>query len=334
MTGGEADRRAQIAALWREAGLGAGTGLTLQPAARGGNNLVFIAEEAGRRAVAKCYFTQGAGRDRLDGEWRFLSYARDVAGAASVPAPLARDDKARIALHEFRAGRRPDGVEPGMVEQAARLLRTLNGAEATDLPLAADACFTLAEQLALIEARLARLAGAEEPASLVGRMTAYWGTLRPALIEGYAALDLSPTDELPEPERCISPSDFGFHNALAGEDGTLSFVDFEYAGWDDPAKTLCDFFLQPAVPVDEAYFEAFFATAFGGRPGAGRLRERTALLRPLFALKWCCIMLNPFLPDLAARARFAQPDGDDLNRRRERLDKAWHSFNILTGTRH
>lgn len=334
MSGGEAVWHEGIAALWRKAGLGSGAGLVLQPAARGGNNLVFIAEEAGRQAVAKCYFSKDSVRNRLDSEWRFLHYARDIAGIESVPAPLARDDAACIALHEFRTGTRPAVVDEGKVAQAAELLWQLNKNEARELPLAADACFTLEAQFALIDSRLARLAGAEQPAALLARMSEFWTGLQPALIAGYAALGLTQDEELPESERCLSPSDFGFHNTLADRDGILSFVDFEYAGLDDPAKTLCDFFLQPALPVDLAHFESFFAIAFGDRPEAERLRRRAKLLRPLFALKWCCIMLNPFLPDLAARARFAQPDEDEADRRRERLDKAWHSFNTLIGTRH
>ena len=38
-----------------------------------------------------------------------------------------------------------------------------------------------------------------------------------------------------------SPSDFGFHNILC-EDGRLNFVDFEYAGIDDLAKSARRFF--------------------------------------------------------------------------------------------
>ena len=37
-------------------------------------------------------------------------------------------------------------------------------------------------------------------------------------------------------ERTLSPSDFGFHNALKRSDGRIVFLDFEYFGWDDPAK--------------------------------------------------------------------------------------------------
>ena len=46
---------------------------------------------------------------------------------------------------------------------------------------------------------------------------------------------------------------------------------------------------------------------------------------PLFALKWCCIMLNPFLP---AAARPAAAD-DPAQHRRRQLAKAEAAFDSL-----
>src|SRR5258708_29751946 len=46
---------------------------------------------------------------------------------------------------------------------------------------------------------------------------------------------------------------FGFHNALLRPSQELCFLDFEYAGHDDPAKMVGDFFSQPAIPeIEEA----------------------------------------------------------------------------------
>ena len=56
-------------------------------------------------------------------------------------------------------------------------------------------------------------------------------------------MGLSMSAALPKETRCLSPSDFGFHNALLEATGKLRFVDFEYAGWDDPAKTGVRLFL-------------------------------------------------------------------------------------------
>ena len=44
--------------------------------------------------------------------------------------------------------------------------------------------------------------------------------------------------------------------------GSFVFIDFEYYGWDDPAKMIADFYLQPAVPVPYEYRETFFELVY------------------------------------------------------------------------
>jgi len=308
-----------IAALW-QARFGDAEGLTLTACAAGGNNRVYRAEAGGRTAAAKIYFADSRdGRDRLDAEWRFLAYA-EAAGIAAVPRPLARDAAARVALHEFCPGERPAVVDETAVEAAIALFRALNERRAeADLPAAAEACFSVAEHLALVTERLERLRTIPDDdgtgwaaRSLLGDMELFW---RDYCRDLAGRLDVE--TEIPPAERCVSPSDFGFHNALADANGSLHFIDFEYAGWDDPAKMVCDFFLQPALPVDAIHYDRFFAGTLGDWPGSERLATRAEWMRPVFALKWCCIMLNPFLPDLAARARFADPDrANDIKTRR------------------
>ena len=308
----------RIAALWRER-FGDAEGLTLAPCAAGGNNRVYRAEAGGRIAAAKVYFADSRdGRDRLDAEWRFLAYAAGT-GIAVTPKPLARDPAARIALHEFCPGERPASPDAAAVAAAAALFADLNRHRAgADLPAAAEACFSPAAHMALAAGRLDRLRSvqAAEARHLLGEMEIFWRDYAHRLPGRLDALGIDAGAEIPHAQRCVSPSDFGFHNALVEAGGTLRFIDFEYAGWDDPVKMLCDFFLQPAVPVAAGHYDRFFAATLGDWPEAERLAARADLMRPVFALKWCCIMLNPFLPEAAARARFADPGQDDLHIRR------------------
>ena len=113
----------------------------------------------------------------------------------------------------------------------------------------------------------------------------------------------TPAPTLPAGARTLSPSDFGFHNALLRPDGTLVFIDFEYFGWDDPAKTVADFFLQPQAPLaPERLASAFLQRlpAVCGRAPASA--SGSPCVYPLLSLKWCLIMLNPFLrPPLPGR---------------------------------
>lgn len=322
-----------IAALWRRS-LGPAGGLSLTPCPVSGNNRVFVVRaEDGREAIAKWYFTGPADRrDRLDAEWRLLAHAAQ-AGVKAVPRPLARDDARRLALHEFVPGERPAAIGRAEVMDAAALFGALNDPcfrATADLPDAAEACFSAEAHRALLDGRLARLAGIvpdspvdREAIELVAAMNARWRALAPRLA------DFGPGPGAAG--RCVSPSDFGFHNALRGPDGALRFVDFEYAGWDDPAKTICDFFLQPAVPVDPIHRDAFVAAILEGRPDAAAIDARARLMHPLFALKWCCIMLNPFAADLASPSRFADPAADRAERKRVQLAKAAAAFNTSSG---
>ena len=127
------------------------------------------------------------------------------------------------------------------------------------------------------------------------------------------------TELLPK-ERVISPSDFGFHNALRRQDGKIVFLDFEYAGWDDPAKLTGDFFSQVAVPVPLAFKDEVFTTVAGILPDREAALRRMHLLLPLYRIKWCCIILNHFLPVDSGRRDFAQ--GALLEQKAEQLDKA------------
>jgi hypothetical protein len=51
-------------------------------------------------------------------------------------------------------------------------------------------------------------------------------------------------------------------------------------------------------------------------------RQRVDLLLPVYRLKWCCILLNDFLPEGGERRRFAGRQGDPVQRKAEQLEKA------------
>jgi len=186
-------------------------------------------------------------------------------------------------------------------------------ASARTLPAASEACFSTAEHLACVRRRLRRLRSMDG-ASRIERQALEFA--RGELLPAWREVELFVSAQsrrlavplrwrLPLAQRRLTPSDFGFHNALVGKGGRLAFIDFEYAGWDDPAKTICDFFCQQAVPVPLRHFPIFVRGALSGLKRPGLHRQRVAMLMPVHRLKWCCILLNEFLPAGKARRRFA-----------------------------
>ena len=329
--------------------------VSLERLAGGRNNRVFRMKVSGRSFLLKDYFVHPHDRrDRLGHEFSFLQYARDL-GLRCVPRPIMADTEHHAALYEFIDGDKVKAYDlcKSDIDQAIQFVLTLNGhntsGTAMNLPIASEACFSIGEHLINIERRLNRLryiephdAIRQEALDFMNhQLIPYWKMIKHDIAEGLGQGKTNTDDVLGCGERCLSPSDFGFHNALRTGDGELFFIDFEYAGWDDPAKLICDFFCQPDVTVSMDFMPRFaqgVASLFT-RPEA--LLKRVCLVYPLFVIKWCCIMLNEFLPEGYARRNFAV-SGAAPNRREAQLEKAeaylleimGHEQTILTEVHH
>lgn len=291
----------------------------LERLGRGGNSRVFrLTGPDGASFFGKAYFRHPAdGRDRLGVEFAAFQFLR-ASGLDQVPRPLAADRLRGLAAYEFIQGRAVPGEEVGPEDIDAAIefllrLRDLAGRpEAQALPAASEAFFSLAGILANLEARLARLRavpagpgpGTELGRFLDGEFGPALERLRDFARQRYARLGRSVEAELEPAERTLSPSDFGFHNALRRVDGRLVWCDFEYFGWDDPAKTAADFLLHPAMDLDLDSGRRFVRGLLAGL-GQADLGARLEALYPLFGLKWCLILLNEFISAERLRRGFA-----------------------------
>jgi hypothetical protein len=138
------------------------------------------------------------------------------------------------------------------------------------------------------------------------------GTAIEAARNGFAQRGWDFAALLPPARRILSPSDFGLHNALRRPDGRLAFIDFEYFGWDDPVKAVADVMLHAGMDLPTDLAMGFLENV---RPNFARrddgFETRLRLLYPLYALIWCLIVLNEFMPDRWARRALAGA-GTDL----------------------
>ena len=91
-------------------------------------------------------------------------------------------------------------------------------------------------------------------------------------------------------ELIVSPSDFGLHNALVGPARDLVFLDFEYAGLDDPCKCIADFFCQPRYPAPISLYPHFLDNFLPNISDAELMR--LSITESLIQLKWCYIILQ------------------------------------------
>lgn len=305
--------------------------LTLDALANTGNNRVFRMEAPEGTFIVKQYFQHPDDpRDRFAAERAFYSYLWD-AGIRRTPEPVQWLVEDRLAVFEFLFGEKPAAAEPALIATALDFFRELNtsraSANAIALPRASEACFSLREHLDCIERRVVRLNGISADSDIdraaadfaKSKILPAWSNVKGQVEQSTYANGIDST--LPPESRCISPSDFGFHNSIVSASGRLRFFDFEYSGWDDPAKTICDFFCQPAVPAGHSEFDAFLSAVLEIFPNSF-LDVRAKMLLPVYQIKWCCIILNEFLPTSAARRRFAYSGADEAQRKAGQLARA------------
>jgi thiamine kinase-like enzyme len=309
---------------------------SLQQLPAGGNNQVFRVDGNGDRALLKAYFQHPEDRrDRLGAEYAFCAFAWEN-GLRSLPRPLARDTSNRLGLYEYIEGRKllPEEVDEHAIRQALTFFGQVNQHRrqpaGQHLPTASEAFFTVGDHLQCIEHRLVVLREIERSseincaaADFVQRQFApAWERVRKWVEEHARGLGIHLEVEIPAADRCLSPSDFGFHNAILAEGGRLRFLDFEYAGWDDPAKMVCDFFCQVAIPLPARYFGMMVDAVASDLSQPEQFRGRVTLLMPVYRMKWCCIVLNEFVRVSSSRRRFANAANDRDEKKTIQLQKA------------
>jgi hypothetical protein len=304
------------------------------PARPGGNNRVFCLGMAdGSRLALKYYPAQQIDRrDRLGQEYDALSFLAQH-GVKLTPRPLASDHEENCALYEWFDGEaavlRP---QPDDVDQFADFLIELqklrDAAGAERLRTASAGIFSPAEAIAQCEQRLQRLIEqAPHHPELRQFIDHHLGPsaalARRRVAQRYAELGLDPAAVLAPAHRALSPSDFGLHNAMRGEDGRLRFIDFEYFGWDDPVKLVSDTALHPGSNFAETAAKRLIqrlSSEFEIRDPAFAVRRD--VLYPIFGMIWCQIILNEYLPESRSRRVLAGRDGDSGAILAGQLDKA------------
>ncbi len=311
--------------------------MTLVQLHGGINNHVFRCSSRDRKWVIKGYPANNKGwRDRMQAEVEFLRYAHRVA-EGRVPKLINVDNALRcVVLEHIEGSAYPEGVAPPAedIQAAEDFFLALNA----DLHLArqmihldaAEGFLNLRQHMANVRERLAQMGTKHLPAKWRAEVDTLLEKLlrvadlvennleekiRSGLVENHLDAEL----------RCISPSDFGFHNAIRTGNGVI-FIDFEFAGWDDPSKASIDFSLQPKVPVRRK----FTTYLKNQEPDSVRLLlHRRKALTPVLRLKWICIILGILHQESFRRLINGLNEPKTSNLIKTRLECAYKYANML-----
>jgi len=295
----------------------------------GGRNSQIYRLTCGRSATyaGKLYFRHGSDdRDRLDVEFSSLQFLWENR-IRCIPQPIGADREHGYAVYEYVDGRKisaPEVTDSDIdyaVQFLARLKQLKSRKKSWNFPPASEACFSVQAIVNNIELRLNRLSAIQNGGAQYQALHKFLANnLTPAYTEiikwcqsTLSQSEISFAADLGPEERMLSPSDFGFHNALRRSDGRIIFLDFEYFGWDDPAKMVSDFLLHPAMELSAEHKRRFLSGILNRFGDCRYLDRRVESVYPLFGLKWCLILLNEFIPEELLRRGFASKSELNIN---------------------
>ncbi len=311
----------------------------LMPLDGGRNNRVdkLIFQDKSQLILKSYFHSPSDTRDRLGAEFTFLQTAWKR-GVRNISQPLACDAGKHVGLYSFIEGEKlsKGGVLKRHVDAAIEFVIAVNAeGPPRDMAAASEACFSMDAHLKTVESRVRRLdqldpeaPNVEKAASLVeNRITPLWEKIS----RNIAGATASTSRNAPVSEQVASPSDFGFHNALVNAQNVV-FLDFEYAGLDDPAKLVCDFFCQPEIPVNGEFFDYFVDQIAKSLSDPDPFRKRANLLLDAYRIKWLCIMLNEFASVGRQRRHFSGGMDDWAQRCSAQLAKANEGVDKLSSS--
>ncbi len=303
----------------------------------GGNNRVYkIFCSNGDIYAGKQYLQptrEGLSRGEIEfNAFKFLK-SHDV---NEMPEPIAYDPASNIAIYEYIAGNPLDqsSINNSDIDHVVAFLGKLQKIsvlpEALNLPRASAAAFAPVDAVVNIKKRYDSLVDCtkhlEDPTLLEDFLSTLFSPASAKTIEWVKqtckssgiAYDLAVNNS----ELTLSPSDVGFHNALRTADGGITYLDFEYFGWDDPAKMISDFLLHPGMSLNVKHKTRFVEKIMSSFPNPDKLAQRLQVMYPLSALQWALITLNEFIPANMLRRTFAVDIENVEGQRNAQLNKA------------
>ncbi len=267
---------------------------------RGGiNNHVYSVDGNTNKLIVKHYpKNRRTSINKMKAEVQLLALAGELC-PNFVPLVISLDFGLQCVLMEFVSGSTftsESFLDEEDIHHAFEFFASLNHnklvARKYVSVAAAEGFLCISEHIGALEARLDKLSVGHLPNRLRSIASSTLNDLTSSyclLAKKYRDISGSEENKIEKSHLIVSPSDFGFHNAIKTSSG-CKFIDFEFAGWDDPAKASCDFVLQPkCTPKCDEY--ALLKTLKLGRKYP-EFKRRVDLLFPVLRLKWAFLILS------------------------------------------
>lgn len=240
--------------------------------------------------------------EKQGGDWRNRQQTEERAcnflSSQKIQAPkiIASDTRFNVSVFEWIDGEKiniPTGED---LKRALKFLSDINikkNQAKNYIKEATEACFSPKQLIEQIEERLQRLLSMANQDLNRYLNENFFHIYEIAMKSMFLGISKTEIDlQLDEQFRTLSPSDFGFHNAIRSNKYEVSFIDFEYFGFDDPAKLICDFLWHPGMNLNEKMKKEWVCGTLKIYNNDQRLIRRVKFLWAMYGVRWILIILK------------------------------------------
>ena len=238
-------------------------------------------------------------RSKIKREYLIYNYFNKMK-IKNVVKPIGFNYKNNFAIYPYLVGKNLKKISTLHINKATRFINNINkNKKLSKIPLAVEGIFNRKDHIKICESRINKMKLIKKNSLMNKKLFLF---LNNKIIPKYEKIKKELYNDnvfknlkykLSKDQMMISPSDFGFHNIIESK-GELFFYDFEYAGFDDPVKFICDFYCQPDQRISLKQKEIFKDKILIKNKYHKELSYLIIKFLPLHQIKWCCIILNEF----------------------------------------
>ncbi len=262
----------------------------------GGNSIVFKVTCTDAIYAMKLY------PEMQNGDWRNRQKNEELAcgflSSQKIKGPriFSSDFRFNVCVFDWVDGEKISVVTDEDLKASLKFLSELNAkkSEAFDLINdASEACFSPQLLIDQVDDRIQKLLAQNNNylnSFLIDEVFYAYEIAKKSMLIGMKKVDLD--QRLDQGLKTLSPSDFGFHNAIRIKNNDVMFLDFEYFGFDDPAKLICDFLWHPGMNLSEKMRRDWVLGAFKIYDADNKLSERVNSFWAMYGVRWILIILK------------------------------------------
>jgi hypothetical protein len=236
--------------------------------------------------------------NRSENEFNSLKLIRNI--STEVPKSILLNTSLNFALYEFIKGKKINKIKSDDIYNILKFIRKIQKIKNTKNTLiknAKESCLSINDLIIQINNRYAKLLEVNiknkniKLKKFLHEFNSVKDNIYNLIYKNFSKKNI--LNKLPNHQQIIHPADFGFHNSIKSNT-KIYFIDFEYLGFDDPVKLICDFYWHPAMKLDKNISKLWLHESlkvFNYK----NISVKLQFLLNAYGLRWSLIILNDFV---------------------------------------